>query len=301
VLRLERYEKEANMTRGISLHVGVNFTEVGSTPLLGCVNDAKEMACIAEQYGFEGREVVVDRDALLDTVMDKIKDAATRLVSGDIFFFTFSGHGSFVPDQNGDEYDFRDETLVLYDFMLSDDVLARDLWPRFAAGVRILMVSDSCSSGSVSARLVPRKDDDRKEEEVADEKRRTLTRGDLLIRDVKSGTMKTISEAERVRHLARNRLFYEKIFKNLPENPTVGASVLLIAACEDFDTTADGFPNCVFTQTLLDVVRGARPPSDYTQLVADVAALLVSTQVPQLTPSGASNPAFIAQTPFTID
>ena len=67
------------MTKGISLHVGVNFTNVSSTSLLGCVNDANEMAVIAEQHGFEEHEVIADTQATFDYVTNKIKLAATEL------------------------------------------------------------------------------------------------------------------------------------------------------------------------------------------------------------------------------
>ena len=48
-----------------------------------------------------------------------------------------------------EETDQLDETWVLYDRQLLDDELY-DLWCRFAPGVRILMISDSCHSGTVS-------------------------------------------------------------------------------------------------------------------------------------------------------
>src|SRR5687768_3967589 len=115
------------MRRGISLHVGVNKTNAGGQPLVGCENDAKEMARLAEKHGFEGREVVVDEAALLLDVIAKIKAIATQLGDGDFFFFTFSGHGSFIGDEDLDELDDRrDETLVLHDFMLTDDVITRE-------------------------------------------------------------------------------------------------------------------------------------------------------------------------------
>jgi metacaspase-1 len=288
------------MARGISMHVGVNFTGVSTTPLLGCVNDATQMALIAEQHGFEGREVIANSQATLSYVTNKIRDVATRLGTGDIFFFTFSGHGSFIADEDFDEPDYRDEALVLHDLLLSDDVLARDLWPRFAAGVRILMVSDSCFSGTVSQRIAPPKND-RAEEDAGGETRRPIVSDrDVGIPKVRSGALKMIPNEDRLRHLARNKALYEEMFRNLPQKPVVKATVLLLGACADSGTTADGFPNSVFTQTLLDVIRRQSPPTSYTQLKQEVAALLVSTQVPQLTVFGPDAVAFEAQPPFTI-
>jgi len=261
------------MTKGISLHVGVNATSIGGTSLVGCVNDATEMALIAEKHHFEGREVVADCKATFKYVTDKIKEAATQLGPGDIFFFTFSGHGSHISDEVEDdnEVDFRDETLVLFDFMICDDYLARELWPRFAPGVRILMIADSCHSGTVAS----------------------------IVEGGNSTNTKALSNADRIEHLANNSQFYEDNCKNLVEKPIL-ASVLQIGACDDSDTTADGSPNSAFTQKLLDVVKGATPPISYTKLVAELRILLASTQVPQLTPVGVKDPVFEAQNPFTI-
>jgi hypothetical protein len=290
------------MTRGISLHVGVNFTAFGATPLLGCVNDANAMAMIAQEYGFEGREVLADSEALLEVVMEKIRIAATQLERGDIFLFTFSGHGSYFEsdsDEGGAESDWRDEALVFHDYMLSDDVIALSLLPRFAAGVRFLMVADSCFSGSLINRTAPEKDHRIDRDAVAENRKISLAKfNDRLVREVKSETRKMISETDRIRHLERNRLFYQKMFRDLPEDAPVKASVLQIGACEDFETAADGLPNSAFTHALLTVM-GSRPPASYTELVADVDALLPQ-QTPKLTHFPELNTTFAAQAPFTI-
>jgi len=55
-----------------------------------------------------------------------------------------------VPDRNGeDEEDRSDETWVAYDRQIVDDELYA-LWGKFAAGVRIFVLSDSCHSGTVA-------------------------------------------------------------------------------------------------------------------------------------------------------
>ena len=61
---------------------------------------------------------------------------------------TYSGHGGQVPDVSGEEADKLDETWCLYDSQLIDDELYMELG-KFAAGVRILVLSDSCHSGTV--------------------------------------------------------------------------------------------------------------------------------------------------------
>ncbi len=86
-----------------------------------------------------------------------IRNAAKSLRAGDLFFLTFSGHGGQVPDVTGDEADKQDETWCLYDGQLIDDELYFEL-SRFAAGVRILVLSDSCHSGTVTRARRPNAD-----------------------------------------------------------------------------------------------------------------------------------------------
>jgi len=64
------------------------------------------------------------------------------------FVFFFSGHGDQVTDENGDENDNKDEALAAYDRRIIDDELP-PLWAKFRPGVRILMISDTCNSGTI--------------------------------------------------------------------------------------------------------------------------------------------------------
>ena len=82
-----------------------------------------------------------------------MRSAAKTLQGGDLFFLTYSGHGGQVPDVNGDEADKKDETWCLYDGQLIDDELYFEL-SKFAAGVRILVLSDSCHSGTVTREAI---------------------------------------------------------------------------------------------------------------------------------------------------
>src|SRR4029453_12860588 len=148
--------RERIMAQGIALHIGLNSVdpqkyEGWSGPLNACEADANDMADLAHTQGFATTKLLTKK-ATRDAVLKGIADAAKKLKSADIFFLTYSGHGGQAPDLNGDEPDGKDETWCLYDGELIDDELYSS-WGAFAAGVRILLLSDSCHSGSVSKAL----------------------------------------------------------------------------------------------------------------------------------------------------
>jgi hypothetical protein len=85
--------------------------------------------------------------ATAGTVQDHLRWAARTTRFGDLFLFYFAGHGQRCPDRSGDEGDGFDELLLAYDRPLTDDELDES-WREFPEGVRILVVSDACHSGT---------------------------------------------------------------------------------------------------------------------------------------------------------
>ncbi len=282
------------MARGISLHVGINGTQapgINVPPLRGCENDAEAMRLLARSRNFvalhddDDVPLVGDR-AIFENVLGKIRLAAEELVAGDIFLFTFSGHGTRRGADDTEEVDLKDETLVLFDKLLIDNVLRRHLWPKFRPGVRVVMVSDSCHSGTVSMSMVDRSED-------SDGPSDRVAANDFRIRSVSEGQAQT--------HFDLLADFYDELRNNLPSGPAppIEASLLLLAACQDHETTRDGLPNGVFTQALLDVwdTEGSKT---YQQLIDEVAAKLQPTgRHPAMLIAGAS-PAFADSEAFTI-
>ena len=106
------------------------------------------MADVARARKFTVRRLLT-RSATRRAVLAGIASAAGALRSGDIFLLTYSGHGGQVPDRDHDEPDLQDETWCLYDGELIDDEIYQAL-ARFKAGVRVLVLSDSCHSGTVT-------------------------------------------------------------------------------------------------------------------------------------------------------
>src|SRR4051795_7696417 len=145
------------MAKGLSLHIGLNSVDAShyagwDGQLVACEFDANDMEALAESQDFTTKKLLT-KDATADAVRKAIADAGSELEAEDILFVTYSGHGGQVPDSNSDEDDRMDETWVLYDRQLVDDELYT-LWADFKPGTRILVLSDSCHSGSV-VRVLP--------------------------------------------------------------------------------------------------------------------------------------------------
>ena len=139
--------------KGYALHIGLNSVDPNgyggwNGKLKGCVNDAITYEQISTNNGFK-RLRLHDAAATSEEVYRHMLWAAKDLKDGDIFLITFAGHGGQIPDTSGDENDNKDETWCLYDRQLIDDELFQLFW-QFQSGVRILMISDSCHSGTAA-------------------------------------------------------------------------------------------------------------------------------------------------------
>ena len=138
-----------------ALHLGLNQVDPDhydgwDGKLDACVNDSEFYKGLSTKSGFEKIIVLQNNEATSDAVINHLTSFARDLEGGDLFFFTYSGHGSQVRDINNDEAeDEFDETWCLFNRQLIDDELF-EAFKAFKNGVKIFMVSDSCHSGSVS-------------------------------------------------------------------------------------------------------------------------------------------------------
>ena len=271
--------------KGISLHLGLNSvdkTHYGGWDgqLAACEADAKDMKAIATKQGFTP-QILLTKQATSAAVIGAIQQAAAKLKSGDIFFLSYSGHGGQVPDTNHEEADRMDETWVLYDRELVDDELWA-LWGKFAAGVRIVMLSDSCHSGTMS-RAMP-------SFLRADAGAAPAVRNRLLPPDVALQTYRL------------NQKLYDDIQKKNPagEKARLRPSVVLISGCQDNQTSLDGDRNGLFTEKLRKVWKNGKFTGGYKLFRDKIAAQMPPTQTPNYSVVGTANKAFEAMKPFTI-
>jgi metacaspase-1 len=65
----------------------------------------------------------------------------------------YSGHGTQIPDDDGDEADGMDEALCPVDYqtegMIRDDDIYRELVATLPAGCRLTVLMDCCHSGTI--------------------------------------------------------------------------------------------------------------------------------------------------------
>lgn len=153
---------------GRALLIGINdYPHVRR--LRGAVNDIETMRqVLLTRYGFSPDHIQVLRDqqATRAAILAALERLAQEAGPDDRVVIHFAGHGSQVQDQNGDEADGWDETILPYDGRaegipdITDDELERIL-SRLKAK-QALIVLDSCHSGTatrsleITTRSVPR-------------------------------------------------------------------------------------------------------------------------------------------------
>jgi len=250
---------------GMSLHIGINVLDKAGYPLAepdedwpdgwdgpldGCEADAELICKVAKAQGFKTK-TLLSAEATAENVKSEIRKAADSLSDGDMFLLSYSGHGGQVPDLNKDESqdewdtDGWDETWCLHDRHLIDDE-QQVMYADFKPGVRILILSDSCHSGTVNKSAVEQKKPRHK------------------IRAMPSTTAHAC-------YFARKEE-YDSIQNNLRKISAddIKANVLLLSACHEdelaAETEVDGKPQGKFTAALLQAWDNGNFQGTYRQL-----------------------------------
>lgn len=138
--------------------VGCNYPGTNAA-LKGCINDVIGMKAILEEfYGFSPNDIVVliDTDKNYEQPTGKnikahLKQLVEQAQDGDVLFFHFSGHGTQIPSQDGDEADGKDEAICPTDMnVIADDDLRLILKPLEAKpNAKFTFIADCCHSGTL--------------------------------------------------------------------------------------------------------------------------------------------------------
>ncbi len=250
----------------IAVCIGINDYPGTNSDLHGCVNDARDWSHALEARGFTCH-LLLDRAATAAAIRHALHSLAQTARAGDVVFVTFSGHGTFVPDQNHDEPDGTDECWVPYDIMsagpISDDELF-DIYATQKPGVRWIVISDSCHSG-------------------------TMARFHAV--DTPPTTRETTAPQRLVRFLPpsvfRPELdtHDENATRIHPGSPPGRRGALLLSGCQDreysYDAWFQGRPNGAFTFVALRELPKLRPGSNYEDWHRQIRQSLPSQQYPQ--------------------
>lgn len=292
---------KAATPKGLSLHIGINVVSADAYagwtgPLAACEFDARDMTALAKAQGFEPTTLITAKGTRAN-VLGALRKAAKALKAGDLFFLSFSGHGGQIDDTSGDEDDKLDETWCLYDGQLIDDELYYEL-SRFAEGVRILVLSDSCHSGTVTRAPSPG-------EAATAARPRIMPRavGRRVYQQHKAfydGLQREVAKAA-----GNAKLDPDTALANVVVSQRLTAlvkdfkpAVILISGCQDNQFSMDGANNGAFTEQVLRIWNEGRFKGSHAHFHAKVRNALPASQSPNLFTLGPAAP-FLLQTPFT--
>jgi hypothetical protein len=105
--------------------------------------------------------LLLNETATKQNILDAFEWLKTNANSNDTILFFFSGHGDYLPDENNDELDLRDETICPHDAMtgnettepmnfITDDELRVEFEEIYNNDIKgIFLAFDSCFSGGL--------------------------------------------------------------------------------------------------------------------------------------------------------
>ena len=257
-----------------ALCIGINNYPGTHMDLQGCVNDASDWEATLTGRGFRVSKLI-DGQATKAAMISAMSDLIGKACKGDSVVITFSGHGTYQPDTDGDEADGLDEALCPYDLQtngaaLIDDEI-RSIFATRKPGVRIVLISDSCHSGTVTRAA--------KAEEGADSRPRFMPMGnwlpDKLLPKNRAGKPATTIAAP-----AGTSPLSSACSRALGD--------LLLAGCKEgpnnfsYDARINGRFNGAFTYYALKALKGIKADATYADWHKAIGKYLPSASYPQV-------------------
>jgi len=254
-----------------ALCIGVNYYPGALQDLSGCINDARDWSAALKRHGFEVRELL-DRKASGRAIREGISKLCGSAKAGDSLVVQFSGHGSYVPDTNGDEPDGTDEAICPFDVgtqgPITDDELF-ELYSERPRGAKLLVLSDSCFSGNVT-RFAP-------VAALLAKRSRPMPR--RRVKFLPPAAFLSRRELSRLGERRRRRA----------ASPPGRYAGLLMSACQDteesWDADINGRFNGAFTYVALRALSKLGPRATYRNWYKEIRKALPSqefTQTPEL-------------------
>jgi hypothetical protein len=258
-----------------ALCIGINDYPGVENDLSGCVNDAYDWMGILKQSGYSIYNVLTNQSATKENILKCIRILVEKAKSGDSIFVQFSGHGTFVPDEDGDEPDGVDECWCPHDIMLNGPIIDDeifDLASKKENGVKFILLSDSCHSGTIMrfASFIP------------------LQKPNPFIRKARFIPPATFLPIKALSRLPSHRYNFKqnhntKLLLNAAFYPNQ-KPMLLIAGCQDIEYSYDAWfnnkANGAFSYFAMKKLREVKPKT-YGEWFDSIRSVLPCSQYPQ--------------------
>lgn len=250
-----------------ALCIGINDYPGTDSDLAGCVNDANDWAAVFEKQGF-AVEKILNQQAKGKAMRKAISALMETAKAGDSVVIQYSGHGSFVPDEDGDEPDGTDECLCPYDLRANGPITDDELFELFSArakGVKLLMISDSCHSGTV-AKFAP-----------------ITTPPTMKGKGAPQRKVRFLPPAAFLSQREVSKLGLRRAMR--ASSPPGRYAALLMAGCQDteysYDAYFKGRPNGAFSFVALRALKSLKADASYADWFTAIRKSLPSQQYPQ--------------------
>ena len=149
-----------------ALVIGIDYLNTPEIKLNGCCADAYNMKeMLLNKFGFLNDNIFLLTDDNINITkepnMKNIEESLKNLVelslkNAKFIVLFYSGHGTQIPDEIGKDFeiDGKDECWVLSDYkkngFFADDKLKIQFLDKLVGNVNVLIISDSCHSGSMA-------------------------------------------------------------------------------------------------------------------------------------------------------
>lgn len=146
------------------LLIGINYVGT-SFQLNGCINDSYNIKnfLISKQFFEESQFIMMNdnqkgplyptKNNIINKFDDLVRLANQNKTKTIQYFIAYSGHGSNLPDNDGDEDDGFDECLCPIDCdqngFISDDYIRTEFIEKLPKNVSIVTLIDACHSGTI--------------------------------------------------------------------------------------------------------------------------------------------------------
>jgi metacaspase-1 len=249
-----------------ALLCGINNYQ-SQTDLRGCINDIEEMnQLLVDKFNFAASNIrkLKNEEVTKTNIQNQWQWLLEDAESGDRLVFHFSGHGSYVPDDDGEESDGYDEITCLYDMDFYDSAtfFRDDEWneaiEQVPSGVQLIIIFDTCHSGT-GTRMLPVNLQGRSLTMSVDFSDRSKSKNKELLRGLQAkNTVPELLNSDQYQEVLAEKSvvvyrflppppdLQEKIVKNARSKAlsTPGIKTerhLLLAACQDSQTSADAY------------------------------------------------------------